>query len=204
MKTKVLRTSMKTHTLATAACLFSLTLAVHAMAQQPFNAAFAAAEIQRALSDPDTRVSLNVIASQQQVFDALLKQVDKYSEDAVQVTFDNTASENPNALGVGSVRRTEMKNGDLLFQRIILFNEPSSFAYFTDMNLSTVNVPLSYTVGHYAVEQLNSSTVEATVSVAYQPSSRLSGFVVRRLFNRAVRQDFAKAEQFLNAQGNGS
>ncbi len=189
---------MTTFTISTTAFVISLLIANQAMAQQPFDTSFAATEMQRAINDPDTQVSLQVAASMQDVFDALLKQVDKYSEDAVSVSFDNASSENAGRVGVGSIRKTEMENGDLLFQRIIHFNEPFSFAYFTDMTLSTVGVPLDYTVGHYAMQQLANSTVEATVSVAYKPSSLLSGFIVRRLFNRAVRQDFAKAEQYLN------
>jgi hypothetical protein len=180
--------------------LASFVLVGHVLAQQAFDADFAAMEMQRAINEPDTQVSLTVNSSMQRVFDALLKQVDKYSEDAISVTFDHSFSENSNSLGVGSIRRTEMENGDLLFQRIIHFDAPSSFAYFTDMTLSTVNVPLDYTVGYYSLKQSSSSAVQATVSVAYQPSSRLTGFVVSRLFNRAVRQDFAKAEQYLNAE----
>ncbi len=182
------------------ACAMFLLLTSQPVAQQLFDTNFAKNEMQRAISNPDTQVSLTVSASKQRVFDALLKQVDRYSEDAISVTFDHSGSESINALGIGSVRRTEMGNGDLLFQRIIHVDEPNSFAYFTDMTLSTVNVPLDYTVGYYSLQQLSSSVVQATVSVAYQPSSRLTGFVVRRLFNRAVRQDFAKAEQYLNAE----
>jgi hypothetical protein len=189
-----------TVTLKSAVCLISVIFALQAVAQQPFDADFAADEMQRALNDPDTSVSLKVTASQQQVFDALLKQLDRYSDDAVKVSFDHSGSEQPNRLGVGSIRKTEMKNGDLLFQRIIQLDEPSSFSYFTDMTISTVNVPLDYTVGYYSIKQTDSSSVEATVSVAYQPSSVLTGFIVRRVFNRAVRQDFAKAEKFLNAE----
>jgi hypothetical protein len=186
-----------------AAYLLSLVFTFQAVAQQPFDESFAAREMQRAINDPDTRVSLKVTASQQQVFDALLKQVDRYTEDAVKVSFDHSGSEQTPRLGVGSIRRTEMKNGDLLYQRIIQLDEPSSFSYFTDMTLSTVNVPLDYTVGHYTVKQTSSSGVKATVSVAYQTSSVLTGFIVRRVFNRAVQQDFAKAEKYLNAEASG-
>lgn len=182
----------------------ALTPFFQAAAQQSFDPAFAQTEMERAINTPDTQVSLTVQASPQQVFNALLKQLVQYSDDAVRVTFDHSDSEVPHSLGVGSIRRTEMKNGDLLFQRIIYLNEPYAFSYFTDMTLSTVNVPLSYTVGHYSIQQTDSTHVEATVSVAYQPSSRLSGFIVRRLFNRAVRQDFAKAEQYLNSEQTGS
>jgi hypothetical protein len=189
---------MAANAIRTAAYVIYLLFANQTMAQRPFDESFAAIEMQRAINDPDTQVSLNVAAPVQEVFDALLKQVDKYSDDAVKVSFDNAGSETAERVGVGSIRRTEMKNGDLLFQRIIHFNEPFSFAYFTDMTLSTVGAPLDYTVGYYEVQQLANSTVEATVSVAYQPSSLLSGFILRRLFNRAVRQDFAKAEQYLN------
>ncbi len=178
--------------------LFMFGLTGHSSGQQPFSESFAAAEMRRALLDPDTKVSIRVVASQQAVFDALLKQVDQYSEDAVAVTFDHSGSNTTNNIGVGSIRITEMKNGNLLYQRIIHFDEPNSFAYYTDMTLSTVGVPLNYTVGHYSVSRNNENSVDATVSVAYEPSSRLTGFAIRRLFNRAVRQDFAKAEAYLN------
>jgi len=190
-----------------AACLTCLVIAAFGsplMAQQAFDKEFAASEMQRAIDKPDTRVTLKVEASQQRVFDALLKQVDRYSDDAVNVSFDHSNSEQPGSLGVGTIRKTEMENGDLLYQRIIHVNEPESFSYFTDMTLSSVSVPLDYTVGYYLLTQASTSTVQATVSVAYQPSSRLTGFLVKRLFNRAVRQDFAKAEQFLNAEGKGT
>jgi len=94
-----------------------------------------------------------------------------------------------------------MDDGRRLVQRIIIFEPPNRFAYFTDMSLSTVNVPIDYSIGHYAFTETSQGKTAATVAVAYKPSSRLTAFLVRLGFNRALSRDFEKAQAYLNSLG---
>jgi hypothetical protein len=133
------------------------------------------------------------------VFDALLSRLAEYSESISDISFDNSNSQNSEAVGVGSQRITTMDDGKRLVQRIIIFEPPNTFAYFTDMAKSTVSVPIGYSIGYYQFSELQDETVKAEVSVAYKPSSRLTAFLVRLGFNRALSRDFKKAEEYLNS-----
>ena len=92
-----------------------------------------------------------------------------------------------------------MDNGRKLIQRIIVFEPPNRFAYFTDMALSTVSVPIDYSVGYYTFSEQPSGGTLANVSVVYKPSSRLTALLVRLGFNRALSRDFKRAEEYLNS-----
>ena len=155
-------------------------------------------ELARAINEPDNRVSIVVEQPIDLVFDALLRRLPEYSDDIARVHFDHGDATVPGTLGVGSLRITTMESGETLAQRIVLFDPPRVFAYFTDMNRSTVNVPIDYSVGHYTFSE-SADEVTATVSVAYRPSSRLTAFLVRLGFNRAMSNDFERAEAFLNS-----
>ncbi len=155
-------------------------------------------ELARARSDPDNRTAIRVEQPIALVFDALLTRLAEYTEDVASVEFDHSSSEPIGVLGVGSQRITTMTDGKILVQRIILFEAPRRYAYFTDMSLSTVSVPIEYSIGYYNFSEQAEGIVEATVSVAYEPSSRLTAFLVRMGFNRALVRDFEKAQAYLN------
>lgn len=155
-------------------------------------------ELLRASNDPDNSTTIVVQQPVALVFDALLRRLAEYSEEVARIDFDHGDAETPGTLGIGSLRITTMEDGGTLVQRIVLFEPPRRFAYYTDMSLSTVSVPIDYSVGFYSFVE-GEDAVTATVSVAYQPSSRLTAFLVRIGFNRALARDFARAEAYLNS-----
>jgi hypothetical protein len=160
---------------------------------------FIAQELERAKSNPDNSTTLNVAQPIDIVFDALLTKLADYSENIENISFDHRARVNSQGLGVGSLRITTLEDGTQLVQRIIVFDPPRSFAYFTDLSLSTVRVPIDYSIGYYSFNELQNGLVSAKVSVVYRPSSRLTSFLVKIGFNRALSRDFEKAEEYLNA-----
>ena len=168
-------------------------------AAEKFDGQFIAAEVARAIASPDNTVEIIVAQPIDLVFDALLSRLAEYSESISDISFDNSNSQNSEAVGVGSQRITTMDDGKRLVQRIIIFEPPNTFAYFTDMAKSTVSVPIGYSIGYYQFSELQDKTVKAEVSVAYKPSSRLTAFLVRLGFNRALSRDFKKAEEYLNS-----
>ena len=168
-------------------------------AAEKFDGQFIAAEVARAIASPDNTVEIIVAQPIGVVFDALLSRLAEYSESISDISFDNSNSQNSEAVGVGSQRITTMDDGTRLVQRIIIFEPPNTFAYFTDMAKSTVSVPIGYSIGYYQFSELQDKTVKAEVSVAYKPSSRLTAFLVRLGFNRALSRDFQKAEEYLNS-----
>lgn len=168
-------------------------------ATSEFDSQFIDSEVARAIDNPDNSVEINVAQPADLVFDALLTRLAEYSEDIASISFDNSSSQNSNAVGVGSERITTMKDGKRLAQRIILYEPPLTFAYFTDMAKSTVRVPIDYSIGYYEFSKRQDGIVNAKVSVVYQPSSRLTAFLVRLGFNRALSRDFRKAEEYLNS-----
>jgi len=177
-----------------------LTCLAPAAAAENFSAQFIAAQLERAHLEPDHRVTIEVNQPLEVVFDVLLKRLADYSDDVVSISFvdaDKTTQSNP---GVGSERITTLANGDKLVQRLLLFEAPYRFAYFTDMNKSTASVPIQYSIGHYVFEDLGNGKTRAQISVAYAPSSRLLSLFVRAGFSRALQRDFANAEKFLNSQ----
>ena len=176
-------------------CLFS---SIQLLAASEFENSLLEQELSRARSDPDNRTTIRVEQPIALVFDALLMRLAEYTDDIASVEFDNRSAEIPGTPGVGSQRITTMVDGDILVQRIVVFEPPLRFAYFTDMSVSTVRVPIEYSIGYYTFTEQAPGIVEATVSVAYKPSSRLTAFLVRMGFNRALVKDFEKAETYLN------
>ncbi|GJM11675.1 MAG: hypothetical protein DHS20C12_00780 [Pseudohongiella sp.] len=157
------------------------------------------AELARARQDPDNSTTLNVFQPIELVFDALLARLAEYSEDIESIEFDNNGSDGALTLGVGSERITTMEDGKRLIQRIVVFDPPNTFAYFTDMAKSTVSAPIDYSIGYYSFSEQQDGSVEARVSMTYKPSSRLTSFLVRLGFSRALSSDFRKAEAYLNS-----
>ncbi len=177
-----------------------LTCPAPACGAADFSAQFIATQLERAQVDPDHLVSIEVNQPVEVVFDVLLKRLPDYSDDVASIRFvDGNAVMQANP-GVGSERISTLANGDELIQRLLLFEPPYRFAYFTDMNKSTASVPIQYSIGHYALEDLGNGRTRARISVAYAPSSRLLALMVRAGFSRALERDFANAEKFLNSQ----
>ncbi len=179
---------------------FMLTTMPVTNANNGFNPEFINAEMQRVKTNPDHEMSINVNVPRQEVFDFLLNRVDAYSPDARSVSFDHSNSQKPQALGKGSERITVMKNGKSLVQRLIKIDTPTSFTYFTDMQKTKLEVPITYSIAHYELREQEDKSVTATISVVYQPKSRMTASLVRKSFNRAMNRDFKNAERILEKQ----
>ena len=166
-----------------------------------YNQQFIDAELERTIVNPDNRTAIEVDQPIGLVFDALLSRLAEYTENITRIDFDHSSAADPATLSIGSERITTMDDGRKLVQRIIIFEPPNRFAYFTDMSLSTVNVPIDYSIGYYTFAEQSDGKTAATVAVAYKPSSRLTAFLVRLGFNRALSKDFEKAQAYLNSLG---
>ena len=162
---------------------------------------FIDAELERTIVNPDNSTAIEVDQPIGLVFDALLSRLAEYTENITRIEFDHSSAADPTTLSIGSERITTMDDGLKLVQRIIIFEPPNRFAYFTDMSLSTVNVPIDYSIGYYTFAEQSDGKTAATVAVAYKPSSRLTAFLVRLGFNRALSRDFEKAQAYLNSLG---
>lgn len=159
---------------------------------------FIAAELQRTRSDPDSRVSVNIAAPRDYVFDFLTTRMDEYVEGAAALQFDHAGSVSMGRLDRGSLRITTMDNEKTLAQRFLLFTSPAEFAYHTDMELSTLSAPLKYSVTRYSLTEIDNENTELSVTVTYQASSRLFAFIVRRAFNSALMRDFERAASIIS------
>ena len=166
-----------------------------------YNQQFIDAELERTIVNPDNSTAIEVDQPIGLVFDALLSRLAEYTENITRIDFDHSSAADPATLSIGSERITTMDDGRKLVQRIIIFEPPNRFAYFTDMSLSTVNVPIDYSIGYYTFAEQSDGKTAATVAVAYKPSSRLTAFLVRLGFNRALSKDFEKAQAYLNSLG---
>ena len=67
------------------------------------------------------------------------------------------------------------------------------------MSESTISAPIDYSIGLYKFSEQANGRTTVEVSAAYKPSSRLTAFLVRFAFNRAFKQDFGRAEKYLNS-----
>ncbi len=154
-------------------------------------------ELLRVQTDPDHSIEIAIQAPIGFVFEFLSKKLNEYVAGAVAVEFDHSNSETIAELGVGSIRKTTMENSRVLVQRFLQFEPSSYYAYFTDMNMSTLEAPLDYSLARY---ELSSSSVDDTilrVSVVYKPTTRLLAFFVRRAFNSALKKDFENAARII-------
>jgi hypothetical protein len=174
-------------------------LSNHAQPANVFSDSFIREQFEKAKSEPNNRVLLDIDQPIEVVFQALLAELPNYSDDVVSTLFDNSNSLRRNELDVGSRRISTMENEDILVQKIILFDPPNSFAYFTQMVESTVNAPIDYSIGHYQLTEQANGRTAVEVSAVFRPSSRLTAFLVRFAFNRAFEQDFKNAEEYLNS-----
>lgn len=174
-------------------------LSSHAQPASEFNDSFIREQFEKAKSDPNNRVLLDIDQPIEVVFQALLAELPNYSDDVVSTLFDNSNSLSKDEIDIGSRRISTMENEDVLVQKIILFDPPNSFAYFTQMSESTVNAPIDYSIGHYQLTEQTNGRTAVEVSAVFRPSSRLTAFLVRFAFNRAFEQDFKNTEEYLNS-----
>lgn len=160
-----------------------------------YGESFVSDQLQRAQLNPDHRVSFELRAPLEFVFEYLSERVADYADNAVAVEFNHDESRAVDELGVGSKRITLMENNDTLVQRFLLYQPPIRYAYFTDMAASTIEVPLAYSLSYYELTTHESGMTKLDISVVYESSSRWFGFFVNRAFRSALENDFARAVQ---------
>ncbi|MFT4887196.1 MAG: hypothetical protein ACJA2Q_000187 [Pseudohongiellaceae bacterium] len=170
-------------------------------AQPSYDSVFIQAELERVVSDPENSVTISVDAPVDYVFRFLMERLDLYTNDAETITFDNSAGKGIKA--AGTERITTMKEGGTLVQRFLIMEPTSTYAYFTDISKSTLSVPLKYSLAKYEFTEIDVNKTAVKISVVYQPSSRLTGFIVRRLFNSAFERDFNNAARIMSERYQG-
>lgn len=156
-------------------------------------------ELERAQTEPDSATEVVIDAPIDYVFTFLTTRLHDYVADATAVEFDHSGSPRSEQLGKGSIRTATMQNGELLVQRFLLMDPPREFAYHTDMQRSTLEAPLQYSVGRYRLTELNERQTRLHVAVTYRATSRLFGFIVRRAFSSALRRDFERAAGIISS-----
>jgi hypothetical protein len=93
-----------------------------------------------------------------------------------------------------------LANSEKLVQRFLQFDPPYSYAYFTDMEKSTLEAPLDYSIARYELSNTTNEATNLKISVVYRSSSRLLGFFVRRAFVSALEKDFEKAVEIMEIE----
>jgi hypothetical protein len=166
-------------------------------AQVSYGDEFIQKELERVVSDPENCVTISVDAPVNYVYRFLMERLDLYAKDAETVTF-NASGEDSIQASVGTERTTTMKKGGTLVQRFLIVEPPMTYAYFTDISKSTLSIPLKYSVAKYEFAEVGVKKTTVKISVVYEPSSRLTGFIVRRLFNSAFERDFNNAAQIMS------
>ena len=156
-------------------------------------------ELERAQTEPDSTTEVVINAPADYVFTFLTTRLQDYVADANALEFDHSGSSRSDQLSEGSVRTATMQNGELLVQRFLLMDPPREFAYHTDMQRSTLEAPLQYSVGRYRLTELNERQTRLNVAVTYRATSRLFGFIVRRAFSSALRRDFERAAGIISS-----
>ena len=179
--------------------LASVALSSHAQPAEEFDDSFINAQLEKAKIDPNNSVTLDIDQPIEVVYRALLSELPSYSDGVVSTLFDNSYSISRSELDIGSKRISTMEDANILVQKIILFDPPNSFAYFTEMSESTISAPLDYSIGHYQLSEQANGRTSVEVSTVYKSNSRLTAFLVKLAFNRAFKQDFRKAEEYLNS-----
>ena len=177
--------------------LLFLLMSCELQAAEVLSEDFIASELQRAETDSDSVVIIPIAAPMDFVFDFLTRQLNQYVTNAISVNFDHTLGVSSNILSVGSHRIIIMENGDKLVQRFLQYQRPFGFAYLTDMEKSTVEVPLNYSISKYELTDVGDSRTILKVAIVYKSSSRLLAFFVRRAFNSALQRDFERAAEVI-------
>lgn len=164
-------------------------------AQASYGDEFIQTELERVASDPDNSVIIYVDAPVDYVYRFLMERLDLYTADAEAVTFDS--GDGSSQASVGTERTTVMKKGGSLIQRFLIVEPSTTYAYFTDISKSTLSVPLKYSLAKYEFTEIDADNTTVKISVVYKPSSRLTGFIVRRLFNSVFVRDFNNAAKIM-------
>ena len=150
-------------------------------------------ELTRTQVDPDQSIEISVNAPLSYVFDFLSLRLNENVEGARAVEFNHSNSEASGRLDIGSIRKLTMENDTYLIQRFLQFQRDIGYAYFTDMDKSTLEAPLNYSLSRYEFSETKEGQTIVRISVVYQSSSRLLAYFVRRAFSSSLRRDFERA-----------
>jgi hypothetical protein len=156
-----------------------------------------AAELQRATNDPDSAVEYQVDRGPQELFEFLLDKLAEYSEEVVSIDFDHSQSAEPGSLGAGSERIVHLSDGSFIVHRFLQVDPPTSFAYLTDMESSTADIPIDYSIVHYQLSEIGDEQSQMRVAATFRPSSRLLSMFIRQAFDSALEADFSKVQELL-------
>lgn len=182
--------------------LFSLIILFYAAAStaQEISEGFIEDELSRTQADPDSEVTLTINAPREFVFEFLTRRVHEYVADAHGIEFDHSNSVEAKQLAQGSTRTITMDNGEALLQRFLRFDPPNSYAYFVDMDRSTIEAPLDYSISRYELSEIDSDTTQLRTAAVYRSSTRLLAYFVRRGFNNALQNEFSRAAQMIESE----
>ena len=161
---------------------------------------FITAELQRAETNPDHSVEILIPAPIDFVFGFLSQRLDEYIADAVAVEFDHADSNTEGEVDIGSIRKITLEDSNFLVQRFLRFDPYSGYAYLTDMERSSLDAPIAYSITTYNLSSPAVNETTLRVSVVYKPTTRLLGFFVRRVFNSAFKRDFENAAQVISSE----
>lgn len=161
---------------------------------------FIAAELHRAETNPDQSVEILISAPIEFVFGFLSQRLDEYIADAVAVEFDHAGSKTEGEVDIGSIRKITLEDSNFLVQRFLRFDPFSGYAYLTDMERSSLDAPIAYSITTYNLSSPAVNETTLRVSVVYKPTTRLLGFFVRRVFNSAFKRDFENAAQVISSE----
>ena len=129
------------------------------------------------------------------MFNFLSLRLNEYVEGARAIEFNHSNSEASGKLDVGSIRKLTMENDAYLIQKFLQFQLHIGYAYFTDMDESTLEAPLNYSLSRYEFSETKEGQTIVRISVVYQSSSRLLSYFVRRAFSSSLRRDFERAAE---------
>lgn len=136
-----------------------------------------------------------------EVFDFLLRDVDVYSDDIMAVSFDNTGSAVPGEVALGSARICTMNNGKTLVEPLVAYAEDRHYAYTTDAERSTLDLPVEDVLLFYTFEEKGTESTLVTVRAHYTPGVFLPMRpVVNALFKRNIDKTFAGAIETLGGR----
>ena len=175
--------------------LFVYLLTLNTFYAQEIDSKIIEQELSRVEVNPDQSIEISINAPVRYVFDFLSTRLNEYVEGASAVEFNHSDSEVMGELNIGSIRKLKMENNDFLVQRFLQFKPPYRYAYFTDMENSTLEAPLNYSLARYEFTESSKEETLVRISVVYESSSRLLAFFVRRAFNSSLRKDFNRAAE---------
>ena len=142
--------------------LFAYLLTLNTFYAQEIDSKIIEQELSRVEVNPDQSIEISINAPVRYVFDFLSKRLNEYVEGASAVEFNHSDSEVMGELNIGSIRKLKMENNDFLVQRFLQFKPPYHYAYFTDMEKSTVEAPLNYSLARYKFTAVSYTHLEPT------------------------------------------